>query len=210
MTFKYSLLTLLPSRICWTDSSVQLLWCLKTGHSPTHLERNCCSRLLNMLTHTMLNGNWLNFSSNNENLRRSDFYENRKSTLFVFCRPWISVSWRAAKQRLKQQIKEKAKVNKTLETKKPQQMQRIGTFVLGGGGAILLARRRSEPHSQRLHCFSWGEMSRVVSQFTPWTNEIFWGLFNFPLIGAKRRRGGTTITGTKALLQCLEQKLAML
>lgn len=37
-------------------------------------------------------------------------------------------------KRLKQQIKEKAKVNKTLETKKPQQMQRIGTFVLGGEG----------------------------------------------------------------------------
>lgn len=158
MTFKYSLLTLLPSRICQTDSSVQLLWCLKTGRSPTHLERNCCcSRLLNMFTHMMLNGNWLNFSSSNEKLRCSDFYENRKRTLFVFCRPWISVSWRAAKQRLKQQIKEKAKVNKTLETKKPQQMQRIGTFVLGGGNPVGKAQIRTAFSKASLLFLGWDE-----------------------------------------------------
>lgn len=81
--------------------------------------------------HTMLNGSWLNSASNSENLWCSDFYASTTLTLVIFCRPWISVSWRAAKQRLKQQIKEKAKVNKTLETKKPQQMQWIGTFFLG-------------------------------------------------------------------------------
>lgn len=141
-----------------------------------------------MFTHMMLNGSWLNSASNDENLWCSELYKNTTLTLFIFCRPWISVSWRAAKQRLKQQIKEKAKVNKTQETKKSRQMQWIQTF-FWRKKKILLARRRSEPHSQRLHCFSWGEMSRVVSQFIPWTNEIFWGLFNFPSIWAKRRRG---------------------
>lgn len=179
--------TLLPSRICQTDSSAQLLWCLKTGRSPTHLERNCCCQwLLNMFTHTMLNRSWLNGSSNKVNLGCSDFYQNTTLTLFVFCRPWISVSWRAAKQRLEQQIKGKAKVN---SGDKDAATNAVNRNFCSGGKKILLARRRWEAHSQRLQCFSWGEMSRVVSQFIPWTNEIFWGLFNFPLIGAKRRRG---------------------
>lgn len=78
------------------------------------------------------NGSWLNSASNDENLWCSDFYANTTLTHFIFCRPWISVSWRAAKQRLKQQIKGKATVNKTLETKEPWQMQWIGTFFSGG------------------------------------------------------------------------------
>lgn len=142
-----------------------------------------------MFTHMMLNRSWLNSASNEDNLWCSDFYKNATLTLFIFCGPGISVFWRAAKQRLKQQIKEKAKVNKILATKRPQQMQWIGTFFLGRKKKNSCWQGADQNHSQRLHCFSWGEMSRVVSQFIPWTNEIFWGLFNFPLIWAKRRRG---------------------
>lgn len=170
----------LPSHICQTGSSEQLLWCSKTGHSPTRFGRNCRRLwLLGKCTHATVNGSQTS-SAPDGNLSSTH-------TLFIFCRSWISVSWRAAKQRLKGQIKGNTVKVKTLESKKPRQMQWIGGFFLGGKNPVGKAKIWN---TQILHCFSWGEMSRFVSQFVPWTNEIFWGLFNFQLNDMSKKEEG--------------------
>lgn len=114
-----------------------------------------------------------------------------KPTLFIFCGSWISVSWRAARQKLKQQIKKKKKKESRL-TKLWSHRNRDRR-----SGSELFSEEKKScwqgadlNHSQRLHCFSWGEMSRVVSQFIPWTNEIFWGLFNIPLNDMSKKEEG--------------------
>lgn len=63
-------------------------------------------------------------------------------------------------------------------------------FPKGKKNKILWSSRRSEPMSQRLHCFSSGEMGQAVSQFSSWTNEIFGGLFNFTANVLTKKDGG--------------------
>lgn len=128
-------------------------------------------------------------------------------TLFIFCRSWISVSWRAAKQRLKQQIKEtESRLTKLWSQRNHDKCSGSERFSGRGGDPVgkaqiwnalskasLLFLRWDETGRQPIYSLDQRNLLRFVQLPTQWYEQ--------------KGGGGTTITGTNALSQCLEQKL---